>query len=416
MISAASHEPGKQNGRPPRSRRAKVMLFIDSFNVGGTERQMVQCLRLLDRNKYQLLAGCMRRVGQFLSEVEAMGIPVVECRIPSLGSARAVIELFKLARFLRRERVDLLHAFDYYTNLFAVPAARLAGLPVVLASRRSLADDRNAVERMVLDLACRMAHGTVANSAMAGRIAAGPPERVCIIHNSIDPHGYRTEPPSLQRRRSLGLQDIAEQEKWVGVLARLRPEKGHRTFLRAAARVYAAFPQARFVLMGDGPEQAALKSLARELGIAGRVVFAGDCRNVSDWLCALDLVVLPSNEESLPNAVLEAMAAARAVVATRVGGTPELIEEGVNGYLVPAADPEAMAARILELLENDALRLRMGHAGRARVERDFTPALGRKKLEALYDRLLGPSLGAPSGDPVTDGQTEAEVGISSRCP
>lgn len=377
-----------RKGTPSRFPPAKVMLFTDTFNLGGTERQMVQSLRLLDRSKYQLLAGCMRRTGPFLSEVEAMGIPVVEWRIPSLGSVRCLIQMVKLARFLRRERVDLVHAFDYYTDLFAVPAARLAGVPVVLASRRSLADDRNTAERMALGLACRMAHATVANSRLAGRIAAGPPEKVHIIPNSIDLDGFRIEPLGPHRRKLLGLPDDAKQELWVGVLARLSPEKGHRTFLRAAARVAASCPQARFVLIGDGPDQLALETLGRQLGLGDHVRFAGNQRDVAQWLGALDVAVLPSDFESLPNALLEAMAAGLPVVATHVGGVPEVVEENVTAFTVAPGDHEAMAQRILTLLSDEGLRRKMGAAGRARIERDFTPARMKASLEALYDKML----------------------------
>jgi glycosyltransferase involved in cell wall biosynthesis len=174
----------------------------------------------------------------------------------------------------------------------------------------------------------------------------------------------------------------------AGVVAALRPEKGHRTFLRAAALVAREHPSAKFVLFGDGSERAALVALASELGIAERVIFAGDRDDIPECLAALDLLVLPSDFESLPNAILEAMAAARPVVATRVGGTPELVEDGQTGYLVPVGDPAAMARRIVELLRDPAKRRAMGEAGRARAGRDFSPATMKQKLEAMYDRLL----------------------------
>jgi glycosyltransferase involved in cell wall biosynthesis len=360
------------------------MLFTDSFIHGGTERQFVAALRFLDRGKYDLLVGCLKRRGPFLSAVEAMGIPVTEFLISSLGRWSTFVRMRELARFLRRERVALVHTFDYYTNMFAIPAARMARVPVVLASRRNLAHNRNAMERVALGLVCRMAHGIVANSTLAARIAAGAGGKVTVIPNAIDLQEYEIAEPRGELRARLGL----SEGLLVGVLAALRPEKGHRTFLSAAAAVAKSEPRAHFVLIGEGPEREMLEAMAREFGIAGRVIFAGDQRNVAEWLTALDVAVLPSDAESLPNALLEAMACGLPAVATRVGGVPDVVVEGSTGWLVPPKDPGAMAEKILMLLADPAARRTMGAAGRARIEQQFTPARVKQKLEALYDRKL----------------------------
>lgn len=386
-LAPAPHSP-RCVARP----RARVMLFTDSFIHGGTERQLVQTLRLLDRDKYDLVVGCLKRRGPFLADVESLGIPIVEFPITSLRNRGTLAWMRKLVHFLRSEKIDIVHAFDYYTDIFAIPAARWAGVPVVIASRRDLAHSRTALERAALSTVCRMAHGIVANSDIAASISTGTnaaSRKVAVIHNAVHLGEYCTAPYSPELRTALGLPIAATL---VGVLGALRPEKGHRTFLLAAAQVLVFHPQPRpdirFVLIGEGPEHTALQALACELGIEDKVLFAGDCLNVPDWLAALNLVVSPSDAESLPNAVLEAMAAARPVVATRVGGVSELVEDGVNGYLVPAGDPGAMARRILDLLRDEGLSCRMGAAGRVRVEREFTPARAKENLEAFYHRLL----------------------------
>lgn len=388
--NSAAASSGPSAGAFP---RARVMLFTDSFIHGGTERQFVETLRLLDRTKYDLLVGCLKRRGPFLSDVEALGVPIMEFPITSLRHRSTLGWMRKLVDFLRTEKIDLIHTFDYYTNLFAIPAARWAGVPVVIASRRNIAHNRTALERAALGTVCRLAHGIVANSELAASVATGGANarnpKVAILYNAVNPREYRTTPYNPELRNALHLPVAAVL---VGVLAALRPEKGHRTFLRAAAKVAAAWNQPkrdlRFVLIGEGPEQMALQILARELGIAERVVFTGDRRNVADWLAALNLLVLPSDAESLPNAVLEAMASARPVVATRVGGVPEIVEEGVTGLLVPPGDPAAMAAAILKVLGDEGLCRRMGAAARAHIERNFTPARAKEKLEEFYDRLL----------------------------
>jgi glycosyltransferase involved in cell wall biosynthesis len=388
-MSLAAQSEELRNASAPAGRRVRLMLFTDSFVHGGTERQLVTTLQFLDPAKYEVSVGCLKKRGPFLPDVEALGIPVFEFPINSLHNAGTLRSFRRLAAHLKAERVDIVHAFDYYTNLFAVPAARWAGVPVIIASRRNLAHGRTALERLALRAACSLAHRVLANSAAAARTCVGFTaadfRKVDVIPNAIDPAAYEPEQSILELRRARGWPG---DELCVGVVAALRPEKGHRTFLRAAAIVAARHSETRFILIGDGPQRPALEALARELGVAGRVIFAGDRSDVPECLAALDLAVQPSDFESLPNAVLEAMAAARPVVATRVGGTPELIEEGRTGYLVPAGDAETMAVRILDLLREPARRRAFGNAGRARVERWNSPQRIRAQFDSLYERMV----------------------------
>jgi glycosyltransferase involved in cell wall biosynthesis len=369
--------------------RTRVLLFTDSFIHGGTERQFVQALGLLDRNRFELFAGCLKKRGPFLSRVEALGMPIVEFPIRSLVGVDTARWFFRLVDFLRTERIDIVHAFDFYTAVFAVPAARWAGVPIVLASRRELAGDRTLWQRQAIRMACSLSTGIVANSRAAGSRLIGwsrsAASRVTVVPNCLDLEEFRATRPPAEVRASLGVPATAPL---VGILGALRMEKDHATFLRAAARVAAELPEARFLLVGDGPQRAALEALAQELNIAGRVLFAGDRNDVADLLASLDVFVLSSSTESFPNAILEAMAMERAVVATRVGGIPELVEEGMTGFLVPVSDATAMAGRIAELLRDAALRRAMGRAGRERVEKEFTPQRMKQRLEELYARQL----------------------------
>lgn len=371
------------------ARKPRVMLFTDSFIHGGTERQFVQALRLLDREKYDVRVGCLKRRGPFLAEVEAMGLPVHEFPITSLKRWSTVVWFDRLMKFFKAERIDIVHAFDFYTNLFAGIAAYLADVPVIIASRRELAGDRSLAQQWGIRLACQFAGAVAANSRAAGSRLTGlfseHPEKVRIVPNGINLDDFVAQKPAEDVRREIG---AGRGTQLVGVLAALRPEKDLGTFLRAAAKVHRTAAEARFVLIGEGSERLKLEALARELGIAERVLFLGDRRDVPDLLHALDVFVLSSTTESFPNAVLEAMAARKPVVATRVGGTPELVEDGVTGYLVPVSDPVGMAHRIVELLHDPAKRRAMGEAGRARAEREFSPGRMRQKLEELYDRLL----------------------------
>lgn len=383
------------SSNPNSARSPRVMLFTDSFIHGGTERQLLAVLRHLDRSRFDVHVGCLKKQGPFLAEVEAMGVPVMEfpASASTAGPAGWVFgklqRIRDIAAYLNEQRFDLLHAFDFYGNVFAVPAARRSNVPVVLASRRELAGDRSLLQRWAIRYACQRAHGVVANSRAAGScltaLLGNASGKVTVVYNGIDLGAFRATRSAQDVRAEIG---VPGNTVLVGIVAALRPEKQIETFLRAAARVAKQMTQARFLLVGDGSERARLEELARQLGIESRTIFAGDRRDVADLLPAIDVFVLSSLTESLPNAVLEAMAAARPVVATRVGGTPELVEEGVTGYLVPVGDDAAMAARILELAGNPDLRRRMGAAGRARVERDFTPEKMAGTLEELYARML----------------------------
>ncbi len=391
-MSAGSEQVDTRPAKLPAAappRRPRVMLFTDSFLHGGTERQFVRVVRHLDPEKYQLLVGCLRRRGPLLAEVESLGIPIVEFPLNSLHNLRAAWLFCRLVRFLRQNRIDILHAFDFYTSVFAVPAARVAGVPVVLASRRELADLRSAWQRRAIRLACQLATGVVVNSRAASLSLSpacnGGRGRVDIVPNCIDPEQLRPTAAADQVRTQLG---IPADAPLIGILANLRPEKDLPMFLCAAQRVRSVVPDSRFLIIGDGPERYKLEALANHLGLSGAAFFLGDRSDVPDLLAALDVFVLCSYTESFPNAILEAMAMGRPVVATNVGGTPELVEEGKTGYLVPVGDAEAMADRIFELLRDPSLRRGMGQAGSDRVKREFTAERVKQKLEDLYDRLL----------------------------
>lgn len=366
-----------------------LMLFINGFLHGGTERQFVRTVQLLDLEKYKLFVGCLHRSGPFLSEIENRGVEILEFPIRSLYGFDTVRWFCRLVRFLRHNHIAVLHAFDFYTDMFAVPAARLAGVPVVLASRRELLDMRTPWQRCAVRAACWLATGVVANShaveADLCRRGYLKPRQLTVIHNSIDCVMVRRAASPQRIRTRLG---IPPGSPLIGLLADLRPEKDVETFLRAAAHIAAEMEKARFLVIGDGDDRQRLEQIALQLGLGSRVLFLGDQAKVEDLLAELDVCVLSSRTESLPNAALEAMAMARPVVATNAGGTKELVVEGETGFLVPIRDPKTMAVRIMELVQNTGRARDMGNAGRKRIEQEFSCSRMKQQLEALYDASL----------------------------
>jgi len=396
MIDTISNEPHlpmipwELNGRRPR-----VMLFTDSFLRGGTERQFVRLVRGLDRSQFEILIACLHRRGPLLSEVESLGVSIVEFPINSLYNFQAAKLFVQLVRFLHREQIQIVHAFDFYTSVFAVPAALIAGVPVVLASRRELLNLRSPWQQRAIRIACRLATRVVVNSRAAGRdlgsLKSGSQRRIELLPNCIDLLEFERRMSSGEVRRELGL---SPRSIVIGALGNLRPEKDLETFLLAARGILDAIPSAEFLVIGDGPARDNLERLASDLRISESVHFLGERSDVSDLLAALDILVMTSYTESFPNAILEAMAMGKPVVATNVGGIPELVEEGQTGFLVSPRDPEAIADRVLSLSRDSARRQQMGRAARARVESNFTVQAVIARLEGIYVRLLRERLGS----------------------
>lgn len=360
-----------------------VMLFCDTFVRGGTERQLIETARGLKALGHTVHIGCVERSGAFLDDVLALDLPIVEFPFPSLASFAATQQFARLVRLLRGGGFHVVHAFDFYGNLFAVPAARIAHVPAVLASRREVASHRSRVRRWAMGVSAWLANGVVANSrAAADSLPMATRGKVRIIPNSIDVGRFAAGPAA--SRSSLGLPD----GPLIGMVAALRPEKDVPTLLRSVPLIRQLIPDARVVLVGDGSERSALTALAEALEIGQAVTFLGDRQDVSQLLPAFDVVVLSSISESFPNAILEAMACGRPVVATQAGGTPELVLEGVTGFLVNIGDHHALAGRIASVLRDAQLADRLGRSARELVERRFAHGQTVASVDAFYDDLL----------------------------
>jgi L-malate glycosyltransferase len=374
--------------------RHNLCLFTSSFGHGGTEHQFVEIVTRLNREKYDLTVACLRRDGQFYDQICDAGLRVVE--FPLSGSlVRIARSGWKWGRFVRREKFDLVHTFDFYTNVFATPLARLAGTPLLLTSRRDLGDMWSRPQRLMLRGVFHWSDCVIANSEAARRGLIEqervPASRVRVVCNGVDLTRYSSNGHGAQKRQEMG---YSNDDLLVGTISNLRREKDHCTLLEAAAIIVKRIPQARFFIAGTGELEGELKRMVQEKGLVPYVSFLGRRADVPELLGAMDLMVLPSSSESLPNAVLEAMSCGRAVVASDTGGCGGLIEAGRTGQLVPTRSPEVLAEAIIRLLEQPALREHMGRAARQRAETEFDIHIAVKRLEAIYDELLDKAQGA----------------------
>jgi len=357
-----------------------IFLMIDSLETGGSERQFAELARSLDPGAFDVHLGCLQKGGPFAENLgEMQQFPLGG----SLYGLRSVGARLRLARYLRRSRIAITHAFDFYSNMTLIPAARLAKIPVVLGSQRQMGDLLTRAQSRAQAAMFRLCDAVVCNSRAAAErlIAEGLPERrVVVIGNALAPEAFEYAGPTLPRRPGV---------LRVGMIARMNARyKNHHVFLRAAARVHDRFPDVEFLLVGDGPLRPELEKEAERLGLRDRVQFLGDRRDIPAILASMDLSVVPSASESLSNVALESMAAGVPVVATRVGGNPELISEQ-RGLLVPSDDEEALAAALERLLQDGAQRAAFGKNAREFARQNFSREMVRDRYQQLYTELLG---------------------------
>jgi glycosyltransferase involved in cell wall biosynthesis len=380
----------RRQGR--RDARVRVAYCIDNLRVGGTELNAVRTVERLDRSRFDVSVVCLQESGPLAARYAAAGVRVLPFPITTLYGVRTVREGIRLTRLLAASGIQIVHSHDIYNNVFATVCARAARTPVILTSRRWWRSSIAPRYRIANALAFRLAHCVVANSpAVAASVQAEDgvrPDRIAIVPNFVDEAAFA--PLSTETRTAmlyeLGVPDTALV---VGVVANLLPVKDQATLLRAAALLAPRWPRLHVVLVGDGECRTALQALARTLGLAGRAHFAGQRPNEPNPHQLFDVSVLCSISEGFPNSIVEAMAAARPVVATDVGGIPDAVSDGKTGLLVPPSDPQRLASALEALLPDPELRRALGSAGRDRARAQFHAAAAVGSLEALYDRLLG---------------------------
>lgn len=371
-----------------------VLQLIGSFHQGGSERQAAQLARLLhDDGSFRVFVACLNGEGVLRAEVESfVESEIVEFRLNSFYDANFLRQIKNCAEFMRAKKISLIHAHDFYTNIFGMAAAKLARIPAKIASKRETygkTDSQEFLERQAFRLADRI----LANAEKVKEylIEKGvPAKKIAVVHNGLD-FERLTPAPDFCRSETLKQFGLPADEriKFVTMAANLRSEvKNPRMFLRVAERVKNQFPQARFLLAGEGELIDEMKKLAAGLGLKNEVFFLGRCGRVAELLAVSDVCVLSSKTEGFSNSILEYMAAGKPVAATDVGGASEAIRDGETGFLVESDDDEAMAARLLELLRDEEKAVRMGKRGRETVNENFSLDAQLEKTLELYNRVL----------------------------
>jgi glycosyltransferase involved in cell wall biosynthesis len=369
------------------SRPLRVVFLIGTLEVGGTERQLVELASRLDRQRFEPVIYCLAAPGPLAEEARRRGVEVQSAHLKGLRPwthpfrfARQVLRIYP---DLRAMAPDILHAFLFHAYTIGALLSRLLHPKVFVSSRRSLghfkANRRAAL--MLERMTNQVADIVVANAEAVRRDAIAQeglaPGRVIVIHNGVEIPAA-ADAPVVRRHLNLAADRVV-----VAVVANFIAYKGHDCFLTAWRQVVDAVPDAVALLIGEGPTRAKIEARGAELRLAGTLRFLGSRTDVGVLLCAVDLVVHPSQQEGFSNAILEAMAAGCPVVATDVGGNAEAVIEGTTGLLVPPNDPLALAAAMERLLRRPDERRRFGDAGRRRVEQCF----GMDRMTIAYEQV-----------------------------
>lgn len=378
------HPNGAEQSSAP-NRRLRLLCMLDELDIGGTEQQILELVRGIDRDRFEPMVCCFRH-GRKAQEIADLGVPVFQVEKSHKLDAGIIL---RIAKLLREHRIDILQTYLWTANTWGRVAARMAGTPVVVASERNVDIWEQSYKRLIGGYLAGATDKIIANSEAVREYLLGrgglAPEKVVRIYNGVNFERFEKPFDPLERRRELGMPNNA---LLAGVVARVEPAKDHDTLLHALASVREETSNLHLAVVGDGRQTERLTALAHELGIGDRVHFTGFRTDAAEWIRTFDFSVLSSVKEGLSNTVIESMAAGKPVIATAVGGNPEVIVEGETGFLLPPRQPELFGAAIANLVAHPAKIRELGAASKIRVESLFSVEKMVDNTSNLYLDLI----------------------------
>jgi L-malate glycosyltransferase len=358
-----------------------VLLMVRELGVGGTERQVVETALSLRAGPFLPHVGCFRPNGLRREDLIRAGIPILHLPVQSFRSVGAIKAARQLVDYIRRHRIQIVHTFDAPLNIFAAPVIRLAGGSAIVTSQRGHRELTGPAMKWLLRLTDRMADAVVVNcESMRQYLVAdeGVKEtKVHLCYNAVDTERYR-------RRKA---ESLSPGRLVIGTVCALRREKGVDTLLRAFCGLSEL--GAKLLIVGSGPQEATLKALARTLGIEADCQFVPAVSDVAEWLSRIDIFVLPSRSEALSNSLMEAMACGCCPIASRVGGNPELIQQGENGLLFEVDNVRELASQMRILLTDESRRRAFADRSAAKMA-EFSYAKTVGTMQTIYQSVLSP--------------------------
>lgn len=359
-----------------------VLHLIETSGPGGAEKVLIRLVENLDRSRYRSLV-CLLRDGWLKAQLQSRGIETI---VNPQHRSLDFHWLFRLARLLRNRSIHVMHAHEFAMNVYGSILSRMTGIPIVATVhgknyywskwRRCLAYQFVARQSVMVAVSEDL------RQFVTQRLAIHP-DNIRVVHNGVHLRQHAVSDRRNTIRKEMG---INGSQPCIGTVGNLYAVKGQTYLLRACAAVAKEFPDFVLLVAGRGEQLESLEEEARSLGIERNVRFLGFREDVPALLDAIDVFVLPSVSEGLPVSILEAMARGKAVVASNIGGIPEVVKDGMTGYLVPPSDPEALTAKILLFLHHPQLAADMGESGRKRVQEAFSLDKMVQEYQSLYER------------------------------
>ncbi len=373
----------------------RILFVITSSHIGGTEKFLYQLVTRLDTARFQAVVCSLKKPGYFARCLQQQGIRVYSLDMPEkvngLTPVYFLLGFVRLLYIIKKGKFDLIHSLLYRANLLARLAGSMGGVSQIISSERCLTRHKHPLAVWFDRCTVPMSTYVLANSkAVAEQLRVRErvnPEKIRIIYSGMDQKEQLSQERITALKSSIG---ISSQEYVIGCVARLHPDKGLEDLLRAGAIIGGKFSSFRILLVGDGPQRAYLQELAHKLGIGQQVVFTGFRSDVDSLIQTFNLFVLPSLEEGFSLSIMEAMVFGIPVIATRVGGMPEIIISNKTGVLVPPHEPRILAREILRLIHNPGLAQKLGKAGELQVKNKFSFPQCLEQIENLYEGKISP--------------------------
>ncbi len=362
----------------------RVMHLLHSLETGGLEKGTATLVNNMKPEMFESSICCLAGFGPSLKLIKKEEIKIFDMKT---GDSHEPFLFLRLAKLFKEQRIDILHAKGWPALFDGVLGARIAGIPVVIYSEHGKNIDdfyeikkrRVWTRRLLAPLIDRIV--TVSEELKRGlvEVTGLNGKRIVCIHNGVEFPDIYVE--NEEKRKELG---IGQGDILVGTVGRLDPVKNFDIFIRSAKEILDEFPMVKFLLIGDGPIREDLRLLVSELGLSKNIILSGERNDVAELLKVMDIFVLPSKSEGLSNTILEAMSAGLPVIATNVGGNPELVIDGTTGVLIQPDDVSVLAAAIIDLLRDDEKRKKMGDAGFVKAKKEFSIEKMVRSYEELY--------------------------------
>lgn len=371
-----------------------ILALMATDHLSGPARQLVQLsenINKLGSYRYCLCFAWPPGMPEpaFFGQIRARGI---DLHVLDQKSPFDLSMIRQLQSIIRNKKIDLVQTHGYKPNVLGCFLQKLCGIPWVAYLHGDTMEDFKLrcyflAEKLVIrqaDIVITVSHA-MRNSMVAN---GGKSVRVHAVHNAIDPDSFQQFVSTAELDNLRRVYGISKEDLLVGIVGRLSQEKGHEWFLKAFQQVLRMLPKTKAIFIGSGPEENRLRKACMERGLTEQVLFVGFQENMATWYNILDLVVMPSLSEGLPNVAMEAMLFSKPVVATKVGGIPEVVEDGITGKLINTQDVPSLAAAIESILSDEAQMRTFGINGRKRVLEAFTPAIRANRIAVLYDGVL----------------------------